>query len=145
MLYGVNGEVGEDIRRRAYAVQKRMKRLAPVDTGQLRSSIKVESVRESSKGPVSKVYADVPHAIVAEVGRRPVKAAGTYYNLDNRPRRATGSAVASGKLKWGRDGSGRPKTLAFTNKSGDLVFPESVPGTKPGARYMENSIDAALD
>ena len=144
MLYGAQGEVGQDIRRRAYAVQKRMKRLAPVNTGQLRDSIRVESVRESSKGPVSKVYADVPHAIVAEVGRRPVKAAGTYNNLNNRPRRATGSAVASGKLKWGRDGSGTAKTLAFANKSGDIIFPESVAKAK-GARYMERSIDAALD
>lgn len=144
MLYGANGEVGEDIRRRAYAVQKRMKRLAPVDTGQLRNSIKVESVRESSKGPVSKVYADVPHAIVAEVGRRPVKAGGTYNNPSNRPRRATGSAVASGRLVWGRDSSVIAARLAFRNKAGDMIFPESVAKAK-GARYMQRSIDAALD
>jgi Bacteriophage HK97-gp10, putative tail-component len=144
LLYGANGEVGEDIRRRAYAVQKRMKRLAPVDTGQLRDSITVQSTRESSKGPISRVYADVPHAIVAEVGRRPVRAGGTYNNLNNRPTRVTASRKASGNLVWGRDTEVISKRLAFHNKKGDLVFPESVAEAK-GARYMERSIDAALD
>lgn len=144
MLYGTQGEVAADIRRRAYAVQKRMKRLAPVDTGQLRNSIKVQSVQESSVGPLSKVYADVPHAIVAEVGRRAVKAGGTYNNLDNRPKRVTASRVASGNLVWGRDTKVISKRLAFRNKKGDLIFPERVAEAK-GAHYMERSIDAALD
>lgn len=146
MLYGTQGEVAADIRRRAYAVQKRMKRLAPVDTGQLRDSIKVQSVQETSVGPLSKVYADVPHAIVAEVGRRPVKAGGTYNNLNNRPQRATGGAVASGRLVWGRDTSVISNYLYFYGKGkteGILIRKESVAKAK-GARYMEKSIDAAL-
>lgn len=143
MLYGTNGEVAQDIQRRAYAVQKRMKRLAPVKTGELRDSIRVTSLQETARGPMSKVYSDVPHAIVAEVGRRSVKASGTYRDPNNRPRRATGSAIASAKLYWGRDGPGTAKTLVFENKQGDLVFPESVPAAK-GSGYMSKSIDAAL-
>ncbi len=69
MLSGPGGEVSADIQRRARAVQRRAQYLAPVRTGQLRSSIHVNT-RHPSEGAVADITADAPYGLYVEFGRR---------------------------------------------------------------------------
>lgn len=66
------GEVGQDIARRARAVQKRAQRRAPMRTGRLRSSISVSN-GVGSDGPESTITASAPYALMVEFGRREVR------------------------------------------------------------------------
>ncbi|GEM_PF-3268270 len=142
MLRSANGDVGRDVQRRSYAVQKRMKRLAPVKSGKLRNGIRVESVRESPEGPASRVISDAPHTLVNEFGRGPVNAPGRSGSMRVRP----GQPQVAGGLRWSSDPStsGRSGWLRFENKSGNLVFVRGVARAE-GSDFMKNSIDAALD
>lgn len=68
LLSGPSGEVSADIRRRATAVSKRAKRKAPMRTGELRSSIHVNT-RYPSEGAVADITADAPYSMMVEFGR----------------------------------------------------------------------------
>lgn len=142
LLRAANGEVGKDVQRRAYAVQKRMKRLAPVHRGELRDGIRVESHRESNQGPISKIVSDAPHTLVAELGRREVRASGAPGGGVRTRGKLT--AIAKGRLVWGSDSSASPGLLTFEGKDGGLISKERV-GPARGAKFMERSVDAALD
>lgn len=69
LLEGPNGPVAKDLARRAVKVEATAKRLAPVDTGRLRSSITHE-VTTDSKGLVAFVGTNVEYAIFVELGTR---------------------------------------------------------------------------
>jgi len=142
MLRSARGEVGKDVQRRAYAVQKRMKRLVKVVTGELRNGIRVESVRESPQGPASRVVSDAPHTLVNELGRGPVHATGRASATKIR----SNQTQTTGGLRWGSDPStgSRSGWLRFANRSGNIVFFRDVPGAE-GSGFMEKSIDAAID
>ena len=145
MLRGSQGEVAQDVQRRAYAVQKRMKRLAPVWSGQLQRGIRVESARSAPDGPAARVVSDAPHTLVAELGRGPVVASGARGG----GRRARGRLPLSSsksQLRWGSDRTGgRPMALTVRlSPGGGFYYAERV-GPAAGSRFMENSIDAALD
>ncbi len=145
MLMSAQGEVGKDVQRRAYAVQKRMKRLAPVWSGELQRGIRVESVRESPIGPYSRVVSDAPHTLVAELGRGPVIASGAIGG----GRKRKGKSKAKKKLTWGSDrglASGeRPIALKIRLTPGGAFYFATRAGPAGGARFMEGSVDAALD
>jgi hypothetical protein len=68
LLAGPTGEMSADIQRRARAVQKRAQRGAPVRTGELRSSIGVNT-RYPSEGAVAEITASAPYSLVVEFGR----------------------------------------------------------------------------
>lgn len=124
LLRGKNGEVAQDVQRRAYAVQKRAKRAAPYRYGTLRRGIKVESVRESPIGPYSTVTSTAKH---------------TWYVIAGRPEvtRGLDQVVYSGEYR---------DSLKFFPKRGsrEPIFRNKVKAVKPN-QFMENSIDAALD
>lgn len=144
MLRGTNGEVAQDIQRRAYAVQKRMKRLAPVWSGELQRGIHVESVRSTPDGPASRIISDAPHTIVAEVGRGPVVASGLL-SPSARPTRGSLS-LSKSKLTWGSDRSGgNPTALKIRLSPGGGFRYATKAGPAAGSHFMENSIDAAID
>lgn len=71
LLSGPTGEVSEDIRRRARAVQRRAQTRAPRDTGLLRSSISVNT-RYPSTGADAEITAGAPYAAFVEFGRKTV-------------------------------------------------------------------------
>lgn len=74
LLSGPGGETSQEIQRRARAVQKRAQYKAPFRTGELRSSISVNT-RYPPEGAVAEITADAPHALVVESGRREIRAA----------------------------------------------------------------------
>lgn len=118
LLRSKDGEVAKDVQRRAYAVQKRMKRLAPVRSGSLRRGIKVESVRESSIGPYSKVISTKQHTMAVEYGRKalqPVMPQRGEYAMKFQYRRGEES-----------------------------IYRFEVAATE-GTHFMERSVDGALD
>jgi hypothetical protein len=118
ILRSANGEVAQDVQRRAYAVQKRMKRAAGYRTGVLRRGIKVESVRESPDGPKSAVISTAEHTMVHERGRGAVRPI-----VPNRGEYA----------------------LRFQPKRGSRFIFRFEVGPAKGTKFMENSVDAALD
>lgn len=69
LLSGPSGEVSDDIQRRARAVQRRAQSKAPFHTGELRSSIHVNT-RYPSEGAVADITAEAPHSLMVEFGRR---------------------------------------------------------------------------
>jgi hypothetical protein len=118
LLRAKDGEVGKDVQRRAYAVEKRMKRAAGYRSGALRRGIRVESTRESPIGPYSSVISTAPHTMVHELGRgvvQPLIAIRGEYALKFQPKRGMKS-----------------------------IFRFQVAAVK-GTHFMENSVDAALD
>jgi len=155
LLYSSRGEVGKDVQRRAYAVQKRMKRLAPVWSGQMRDKIYVKSTRETSEGPIAEVISPATQTLVAEFGRREVKASGLYNSPKNLRKRVTIGPKARGRLRWGRENSASPKVLSIRvgwtpGRSKSLVGGSGVvyrPRARAakGTHFMERSVDAALD
>ena len=116
LLRAKDGEVGRDVQRRAYAVQKRMKRAAPRRRGTLRRGIVVESVRESDIGPYSKVVSTAEHTMVQEYGRKALTSKfGPGYTMKFQP---------------------------FLGMKS--IFRYEV-GPAKGTHFMERSVDAALD
>lgn len=67
MLHHKNGYVNAEVTRIAIDVETEAKRLAPVDTGNLRASINHVS-GYGDQGPVAYVGTDVPYAIYQELG-----------------------------------------------------------------------------
>lgn len=118
-----NGDVARDVQRRAYAVQKRMKRAAPYRYGTLRRGIRVESVRETPYGPASAVLSTAPHTMAVERGRKEIE-----YGPGPHP----GTKLAD--------------ALQFLPKRGsrEKIFRNKVAEVEP-SKFMENSVDAALD
>lgn len=127
ILYSADGDVGKDVQRRAYAVQKRMKRNAGFNTGVLRRGITVESVRETpGGGPKAAVISSAPHTMVHELGRGPVR-------------------VSAGRMpKKIRAGESRP-ALRFQPKRGMRSIYRFEVKAAAGTHFMERSVDAALD
>lgn len=122
ILESKDGDVARDVQRRAYAVQKRMKRRAGYRYGTLRRGIRVESVRESPTGPKAAVISTAQHTMVHERGRKaivrgPGPGVGTY---------------AQDSLKF------QPVRGARS------IFRFRVDAAK-GTKFMESSVDAALD
>ena len=140
MLRSQSGDVAGDVRRRVYAVQKRMKRLAPVWSGALRSGIRAESIESSPTGPVGRVVSDAEHTIVAEVGRRAVVASGLQ-SPSQRPQKFS-MELSKSKLRWG---NGTAQALTIRLAPGGIYFFSATAGPADGARFMERSIDAAVD
>lgn len=64
-----DGPVGKDLARRAVRVEGTAKRLCPVDTGRLRSSI-THDIEHDSGGLVAFVGTNVSYAIFVELGTR---------------------------------------------------------------------------
>ena len=142
LLRSADGEVGRDVQRRAYAVQKRMKRNAAVWTGTLRRMIRVESTRSSPIGPFSRVVSDAPHTLVNELGRGAVIPSG----LRGGGRERTGGSKARSTLRWGSDRSGRRAVaLRIETSPGGTYFLVSSAGPAEGSNFMRDSIDAAID
>ena len=80
MLSGPEGEVSQEIQRRARAVQKRAQYAAPFRTGTLKHSISVNT-RYPSEGAAADITAEAPYAAIIEFGRREVRArAGSVLN-----------------------------------------------------------------
>ena len=127
LLRSKDGEVAKDVQRRAYAVQKRMKRAAGYRYGTLRRGIHVESVRESPDGPYSKVVSTAQHTMVHEYGRKEI--------VPNSSRAQ--SVYLEGEY---------PPALRFFYRRGERkpTFRRKVRAVK-GTHFMENSVDAALD
>jgi hypothetical protein len=73
LLSSPGGETGQDIQRRARAVQKRAQYAAPYRTGELRHSISVNTT-SPHEGAAADISANAPHAIIIEFGRKKVEA-----------------------------------------------------------------------
>ena len=69
LLESPQGDVARDITRRTLKVERAAKRLAPVDTGRLRSSI-THTVEADGQGVVGIVGSDVEYAPHQEFGTR---------------------------------------------------------------------------
>lgn len=67
LVTGPASEVGKDLKRRALQVERAAKRLAPVDTGRLRSSITNELGAEGDD-LVARIGTDVDYAAYVELG-----------------------------------------------------------------------------
>jgi hypothetical protein len=80
MLVGPDGEVSQEVQRRARAVQRRAQTRAPFRTGELRGSIHVNTVYPSD-GAVADITAEAPHALAVEFGRRRIDVRGTGRTL----------------------------------------------------------------
>ena len=78
LLSGPEGETSQDIQRRARAVQRRAQSKAPVRTGELRSSISVNTTSPSD-GAKAEITADAWHALYVEFGRTSVVTGGGHY------------------------------------------------------------------
>ena len=69
LLEGADGPVAKDLLRRTLKVETQAKRLCPVDTGRLRSSI-THDVERDSRGLVGFVGSNVEYAPHVELGTR---------------------------------------------------------------------------
>jgi HK97 gp10 family phage protein len=69
LLESTSGPVAKDLLRRTIKVESAAKRLCPVDTGRLRSSI-THSVERDAKGLAGIVGTDVEYGIHVELGTR---------------------------------------------------------------------------
>lgn len=67
LLRGPQGAVASDLARRAVRVERTAKRLAPVDTGRLRSSINWR-LESDARGLVAVIGTDVDYAVHQEFG-----------------------------------------------------------------------------
>lgn len=67
LVSGPGSEVGKDLKRRATKVVRAAKRLAPVDTGRLRSSI-VDEMGAEGDDLVARIGTDVEYAAYVELG-----------------------------------------------------------------------------
>lgn len=73
LLNGPGGPVAHDLARRAIRVESAAKRLAPVDTGRLRSSITWALYRDG-RGLYAEVGSRVLYAVFQELGTRYMRA-----------------------------------------------------------------------
>lgn len=117
MLHGPGGAVARDILRRAKRVEGRAKRLAPVDTGRLRSSISTEMVSRDT--PTARVGTNVKYAPYVHNGT------GIYG-----PRGAVIRSVQA-------------SVLVFTPRGGSTVFTRFSRGQRPQP-FLQNALPAAL-
>lgn len=73
LLESIDGPVGKEILRRTLAVERAAKRLCPVDTGRLRSSITHE-IQKDGRGLVGVVGTNVSYAAYVEFGTSRMRA-----------------------------------------------------------------------
>lgn len=78
------GPIGKFLKRTSIKVVRRAKRLAPVDTGRLRSSI-VDEISRDSRGLVARVGTDVKYAARIEFGFSGKDSLGREYNQAAQP------------------------------------------------------------
>lgn len=123
LLTSTDGEVAKDVQRRAYAVQKRMKRLAGYRYGTLRRGIRVESSQYREGLHISRVTSSAPHTIVHEFGRKEVT-------------RGVGQVVYSGEYR---------DSLKFQAYRGQRKIFRNKARAVKATNFMQRSIDAALD
>lgn len=71
LLAGPRGAIAADLLRRGLRVESKAKRLCPVDTGRLRSSITTELVMSGGGIPVVRVGTNVDYAQAVHDGTRP--------------------------------------------------------------------------
>lgn len=118
MLRSPKGQVARGILKIGKKVERKAKRLVPVDHGILRNSINTELIIR--KGPVARIGSKVKYALYVHEG--------------------TGIYGPKGVPITPKKG----KVLVFTaRKSGDLVFARSVKGMK-GTPYLRNALIAVV-
>jgi hypothetical protein len=118
MLRSPRGQVARGILKIGKKVERKAKRLVPVDHGVLRNSINTELIIR--KGPVARIGTKVKYALYVHEG--------------------TGIYGPKGVPITPKKG----KVLVFTSrKSGDLVFARSVKGMK-GTPYLRNALIAVV-
>lgn len=118
MFADPKGQIARGIYKLGKKVERRAKRLCPVDHGRLRASITTELVIRGGL-PVARVGTNVKYALYVHEGT------GVYG-----PR----GAPITPK---------RAKALAFTGKSGKLVIVKSVKGMR-GTPYLRDALHAVL-
>lgn len=115
LLQSSNGPVVKDLMRRGLRVESAAKRLCPVDTGRLRSSISTDLVRQGSSFVV-RVGTNVKYARAVHDGRRAVTI---------RPRRPGG-------------------VLVFPGPGGRMVFTRVArQPARPGKPFLRDALPAA--
>lgn len=67
LLHGPDGPVAKEILRRSQSVERAAKRLCPVDTGRLRSSIG-KRLEQRPDGPTGVIGSNVEYAVYVEFG-----------------------------------------------------------------------------
>ena len=119
LLRRSHGETGRDMSRRASNVYKRVKRAVPVRSGTLRDSISMKVLPPDDLGPRTVIIVRADHALAVEFGRRPI------FNPSGQ------------KLE--------PKAYSTKYATGEVpVTKKAIAGTI-AARFMRDSVDAALD
>lgn len=86
LLSGSRGAVARDLYRRGRRVEAKAKRLCPVDTGRLRSSISTEVLLVAGR-PIIRVGTNVEYALAVHEGHRaivPVRAKVLRFRLKGR-------------------------------------------------------------
>lgn len=116
LLDGPQGAVASDLLRRGQRVESEAKRLCPVDTGRLRSSITTELLRTGGGRLTVRIGTNVKYARAIHDGTRP-------HTI--RPRRAGG-------------------VLRFPGRGGQIVYARSVqhPGTR-ARPFLRDALRAA--
>lgn len=105
-----SGPVGRDMRRRAQAVETAARRLAPSDTGNLRSRIHVDGPRQGERGVAYDVVAATNYALWVHQGRRAGSPQPPPGALDGWARRhgAAGAGFVIARAIAARGIKGRP-------------------------------------
>lgn len=67
-LLALNGPIAREVQRRSIKVERAAKRLSPVDTGRLRSSITRSDVQRRRRSLVVRIGTDVEYAKYVEFG-----------------------------------------------------------------------------
>lgn len=118
MLRNPKGQVARGILKIGKKVERKAKRLVPVDHGVLRNSINTELIIR--RGPVARIGTNVKYALFVHEG--------------------TGIHGPKGALIYPR----RSKVMVFTSrKSGGLVFARSTKGMK-GTPYLRDALIAVV-
>ena len=113
MLHSPKGQVARGILKLGKKVERKAKRLVPVDHGVLRNSISTELIIR--RGPVARIGTKVKYALYVHEG--------------------TGIHGPKGQPIYPRNG----KVLVFTTKKGKQVFARSVKGMK-GTPYLRDAL-----
>ena len=116
MLRAPWGMVSTDLQRRGQRVLSAARRNAPVDTGRLRSSLRME-VTSTSGPPAVRIVTNVPYAVYQEYGTGVYAGRGYIY-----PKRG--------------------KYLVFKGRGGKLVFARRVKGV-PATHFLERALPEA--
>lgn len=117
MLRNPKGQVARGILKIGKKVERKAKRLVPVDQGVLRNSINTELIIR--KGPVARIGSNVKYALYVHEG--------------------TGIYGPRGHKIYPK----RSKVLVFTTKQGKQVFARSIKGMK-GTPYLRNALIAVV-